>query len=418
MELGPWASLALWGDSAPSHKKDQVYLLSWRLLNGSCRKRFWIACFGKRQMCQCGCFGRHTLDTLFKVVAWSFRALLAGIYPAVDHDNQPFAHGTYRAALAGKPMKTQGAVITKIGDWQWMKAALNLKSWRGEGPSLRACWLCKAAKRGAIFCYDFSAGAAWRRHRLDNAAYMEEHHTEGSFLSPIFQIPGFRLEFCRPDWMHCCCLGIVRMCSGSVMFELFRQVGGTTNNHRRACGILVNMMKTASKAMHVSAPFDSLSLGMIRHSLQVKPSFNLKAAEGRYFLPVLHYMLTHMFDCTTRRQHLRLTCVKCLVDMYEEIKDENWRDDRSPMRLVELTRAHCIQYNALREGAEDELLWCLVPKHHLMFHVIESTRGNPKLEWCYGDEDCIGDCANLARSCNPLYIPSSLIEKYRRTFEL
>ena len=79
---GHWAGLGLWVDSAPSFKQDRVFLLTWRLLTGTVRSRYWLCCFfSKKEICQCGCFGRHTLDTIFAVAAWSMRALLAGQYP-------------------------------------------------------------------------------------------------------------------------------------------------------------------------------------------------------------------------------------------------------------------------------------------------------------------------------------------------
>lgn len=82
---GQWVPIGLWGDSAPSFKKDSVYLLTWKPLLGNIRKRYWIATFSKREICKCGCQGRHTLAGIFDAVAWSMRALLAGEHPAVDH---------------------------------------------------------------------------------------------------------------------------------------------------------------------------------------------------------------------------------------------------------------------------------------------------------------------------------------------
>ena len=146
---GYWAGIGLWGDSAVSFKKDSLFLLTWRLLTGTLRKRFWLVAFAKREICQCGCHGRHTLSTIFDIAAWSMRALIAGEYPKVDHLGRAFPPTSYRGKLASmSKLPMQAAVLAKAGDWAWFKQALNLKSWSGEGEFQRICWLCEGAKLG------------------------------------------------------------------------------------------------------------------------------------------------------------------------------------------------------------------------------------------------------------------------------
>ena len=191
---GYWAGIGLWGDSAVSFKNDSLYLLTWRLLTGTVRKRFWLVAFPKREICQCGCYGRHTLSTIFEVAAWSMRALLAGEYPKVDHEGNHVHPESYRGklALSGSPkLPLQAAVLAKSGDWAWFKQALNLKSWSGEGEFQRICWLCEGAKEGPCPCYDFGRTAAWRKTRVDDRRHWECEHASGGFISPIFAIPGF-----------------------------------------------------------------------------------------------------------------------------------------------------------------------------------------------------------------------------------
>ena len=66
-------------DSAPFSAKasGSVFLLTWRLLTGCHRKRFWILAVNKRRLCACGCFGRDTMDAAFQVLAWSCGDLLS-----------------------------------------------------------------------------------------------------------------------------------------------------------------------------------------------------------------------------------------------------------------------------------------------------------------------------------------------------
>ena len=199
---GYWAGIGLWGDSAVSFKKDSLFLLTWRLLTGTLRKRFWLVAFSKKEICQCGCHGRHTLSTIFDIAAWSMRALLAGEYPKVDHLGRVFPPTSYRGKLASmSKLPMQAAVLAKAGDWAWFKQALNLKSWSGEGEFQRICWLCEGAKLGPCPCYDFSRTAAWRKSRVDDKRHWELEHASGGFISPIFAIPGSSIAYCQPDFM-------------------------------------------------------------------------------------------------------------------------------------------------------------------------------------------------------------------------
>ena len=62
----------LWGDSGTFFTRDSVYLLLWSCLSGLDHPRRFICAFAKRQTCACGCFGRHTFDDIFKVIAWMY----------------------------------------------------------------------------------------------------------------------------------------------------------------------------------------------------------------------------------------------------------------------------------------------------------------------------------------------------------
>ena len=128
-----FACIGLWGDSAPFAKRQSLFLLLFTVISGVHRERFWVTALTNKCLCQCGCFGRCTFDLIFKVVAWSFRALAAGRYPMVDHEGNEFPQGSHRASLAGKALKVRAACLAKYGDWQWFKQVLGLQGWKGDG---------------------------------------------------------------------------------------------------------------------------------------------------------------------------------------------------------------------------------------------------------------------------------------------
>ena len=95
--MSSFLPIALWGDSAEFIHKDSLHLLMFTVMSGLCRRRFWICGFSKRQLCRCGCFGRHTYDSIWVVIAWMFRVLLSQRHPSKDHRNRPFPAGSARA---------------------------------------------------------------------------------------------------------------------------------------------------------------------------------------------------------------------------------------------------------------------------------------------------------------------------------
>ena len=108
-------------------------VLHFVVLTGIFRERFPMVAFTKKQICDCGCLGRCTFDWIFKIIAWSFEALLAKKFPAKDHNGDPFPKGSYRDRMKNKDLNIAGLCIGKFGDWAWFKQVLSLKGWRGEG---------------------------------------------------------------------------------------------------------------------------------------------------------------------------------------------------------------------------------------------------------------------------------------------
>ena len=70
----------------------------------------------------------------------------------------------------------------------------------------------------------------------------------------------------RIDWMHVVCLGILQYASGSMMWELFRSLGGTFKKPVVACGRSMSMIEVMSKELDVDQPLYDLSDTMFRKS--------------------------------------------------------------------------------------------------------------------------------------------------------
>ena len=411
---GDWLTLGLWGDTAPSTGRDQLMLLSFMVLCGAVRQRIWIGTMNKSKICQCGCQGRHTFSVLFELVAYSAKALLLGRFPVVDHEGLPFTD-PWRKARAGQPLGLHACFIAKYGDWAWLKQALDLRGWRGEGRMGKVCWMCPASLHNPdCYAYDFRAEAPWRSTTTTMVQFWEEVFEERRHISPIWSIPGFLTRYCIPDFMHVCCLGILQYLNGNCMWELFIDLGGTESRWKKACGALENMSRVAAKALGEKPPFNNLTIGMLIPT-DKRPKMKLKAAEGRYFVKVLEYILKNLVACDTEHQKLRLHCVSALVSVYAEIK--NWvSDGSSAARVADLGRRHLLLYRELHDTRASDRFWRIYPKHHIFAHTATRLRANPKLEWNYSDESEIGLGAAVAKTANQAWLETALIRRYRATF--
>ena len=399
---GFWMCLALWGDSAPHTKKDSLYLLTYRVLNGTRRRRVWIAALSKRSLCRCGCFGRHTFDGLFGVLAWSMKALASGVWPHRNHLNQPFSKDDWRSGWAKQDMRFRGAVIAKNGDWAWHKQTLGMRGWQER----HLCWLCTAT----LYDRDFTANGLRRLNARTMSAFLASAYSGTQYLSKLFTVPGFVLDYILPDFMHTVCLGVLQYLMGNVFWFCFRKLDGTFARHKEACTVLLSMLNLVAAELGLEKPLADLVVTMFRPAMNKKPRMRLKAAEGRALLPIMTTMLGRYFPNENEREEMQFQCCQAMCRVYYELR--NWGPS-SPTRLELAARHHLLLYVQLSDGEpEGSVLWHLYPKHHLFVHVARSQT-NPALLWNYADEDEIGRAVRQAKACNPKWLHTSLLERYR-----
>jgi hypothetical protein len=214
--------------------------------------------------------------------------------------------------------------------------------------------------------------------------------------------PRFAVDMVRPDWMHACCLGILQYLQGKGFYELFLELGGVPSNKMKAqaaCARIMGVLRTMAKKLNTEVPFNNLVVTMFKPE-QKAPKLKLKAAEGRYTLPILCEALRICFETVSSHAKLRLACVQALLGAYSEM--DNWVDGgHSSCKLAEYGRKHLILYGELVNSSLS-VEWLYYPKHHVFIHVCEGALDNPKKEWNYADESAIGDCARMAGHCHPL----------------
>ena len=230
---------------------------------------------------------------------------------------------------------------------------------------------------------------------LSQAEFLKMLLTTNMFVSFIWKIPGFRLDFIRPDWMHVVDLGIAPTCVGSVLWCCFKHLGGTIKNWKKACSMLYSLLKFAAEILGVDLPIQFLTIGMFRAQLSKKCSAKLKAAECRYIVPILLTMFDMHFKNEGEHEMQIFHCLDALNDCYVELN--RWVDGESGGKLAAHGRKHVLLFGELCKESTDYGYWQLQPKHHIFIHLVENSKTNPKKEWNYMDEDAIGHGARQAR---------------------
>jgi hypothetical protein len=317
-------------------------------------------------------------------------------------------------------MKTIGAFLQKRGDWSWYKQALGYCGWRPEGILKQCCYKCRANFTTLPFT-DPSLSALWRSTILTHEVYMQMCRLKGWFIPGLFDLPGFRAEYVSVDLMHTGDLGICLYLYGNVLWDLMVDLGGNASSPGKALGELMFLIRNASKAIgQQRPPFNKLTVGMLKQPGKA-PKLKIKAAESRYFLPVLLHILEHFVPCDTHHREMRLHCVRALNEMYKAMKVKPAEFDGK--LVATQARKHLIIYAdlgqlALQNAQHQEQGWVSYrwyPKHHMFnhFEMQVSESGSPSDNWCYADESEIGVCVKVAESCHPLTLHRLAIEKMR-----
>ena len=301
------------------------------------------------------------------------------------------------------------------GDWSWMKQVFGLRGWKDAAG---CCFKCMANKSTHPFT-DASLLAAWRATLFTTASFLQMAMANGHYIPSVFDWPGFVMEFFHPDFMHCVCLGIVQMILGNIYFELFQSLGGVMTQPQAQLGHLLCCIRLAAKNLGVQPPIHGLTFSMIKRDGK-SPKLRLKAAEGRYMVPITLRLLELFFPSATNHDNLRFECLSALNLVYLEMK--NWNPN-SPRTVATEGRRHVMLYAELSKEwlATNETRswfgWKYIPKHHLSIHCFEeqvARYGNPAESWNYFDESEIGDAVKLAESgLHPRTLRKALLQKYR-----
>ena len=417
------ALIGLWGDAAPFHNRDSVFLVLFNVISGSRAKRFPISCWSKRMSCNCGCSGRHTMDDIWRVCAWFMTAWLSGEHPSYRDDNTLFEDSIYigdkaRARRAKFPLRTKGLGAQLRADWRFHKQAFELTGWTPEGPLGRVCMKC-FANCSTIPHTDPSLEALWRFHMLTHQIFMQLQLADGKYISSIWNLPGLKTDHVTIDLMHTGCLGALLYTHGNVLWEIFEEVGGLTTRPGAALGDIIMMIKSASKAVGQTRPhINKITLPMIRDGAKT-PELKVKAAESRYMLKCIRHILENYMPMDSPHQQRRYQCVKTIDELYRmmalPVGEFKGMEAAKLVRRFLILNADLGNESLERRVHLDSgmLFWRWMPKFHLFSHFEQqiAVSGNPSRHWCYMDESLIGDVVNICEACHPSTLHRLVLQK-------
>lgn len=388
---GSMLPLGLHGDGVPVQGRlNQSTLDFWTVnLPGSPKfktLRIPICCLDTRMIAW------ETIDSICKVLLWSFQCLGEGKFPTARHDGSPWLKSDKNRQLwGGSSMPGKAAIVQIRSDWDWNCKYFHAGQWNEKAGM---CWLCSAQPstwRSIATC-----SAAEREGKsLDKAAYLAFLADREKEVNPLFNLPNVSNKTLVPDWMHVCDEGIGALAAGQILKELLPAHEGNTQEER--CYSLWQHIQElyTTQAWPREKRLRKLTVKDIVKPKKV-PELDGKAHEVRHFCPLLESLCKAKgFHEGTLHQRAVYKVAKYCSQMYKSLEEANLN------QLVKSGRKFISQYMALEEEATyiepETRLWRCKPKCHYLAHLLDKVAqgSHPKDSWNYRDETFAGEIQTL-----------------------
>lgn len=428
----------LWvhGDGAEYQNHDSLHIVSFSSMLGvGCTKdrKLYLASWSKEctAMQRHGYHGEDTWrDGLWPILVWSFKACYEGTWPALDHRGHPFPPGSARAECAGQPLcsgRWRFFVLGFLGDLDYFSKDLDLPMHNSHRP----CWFCDADCADNPW-NDFRPGARWQSGRS-----VQDVLQNPRSLHPVWKIPGLHEMCTMLDVLHVVDQGVASHVIGNVLHTIiYEQLCAgrprqRTHTPQEALGKLWVQMQEVHKRDQLVHRIHNLKLSMFMADPRAPhASFpclsSVKAADTRS-LAFVAYEMCKVYATEEEWTKHRLLCTKRLCEFYSYLKthtDQVHFPRDVAEKLHECTKALLAHYSwlAADANARGKLLWSVVPKMHMMWHMSKQAQYvHLRCTWTYMDEDFMNVICTIARSSSSvgaLHVPSAVALKYRAAMQL
>ena len=374
-------------------------------------RNFLIFCI--HQILQSPRAGHHTLDVVFRKMAWSFKWLWLGKWPTHDWDGHPLSYSKAGTDLAGGYF---ACVWALPGDLDYWRGDLNLPNSTSNDP----CAICPCNSSDLPW-FDFTVSALWPGKMYDIATWV----ASGWNRCLLFTIPGVTVHSLHPDWMHAKHLGTDKVLLGSVLYALLHFVLTAGDLEARLTTIWGEIQEVYRRDA-VANRFGNLKMTMFTSRASTK--LKGKAMEVCCLVPVLHKVWLRFYNRQLevhRKIELVLRTSAHLDAILEEHAAEFVLPEEAAADFKSTGHVHLSMFYELKAHFANESgsLFQLTQKGHYVMHCcLRGDEMNPRRVWCYSGEDFMGKCRDLAASSsrgNVLWqVSQKMVKKYLRALDL
>ena len=412
--------LGLHGDDAGAHAEDNVTVLTWGSVavdRPTWDTRLCFAMIRKSELVT-----GITFERLLSILAWSFRALARGAFPAEDDQGRAFGpeFHPWRAKLANTPLCPEGQRglwVEMRGDWKFLREALHLTRHYSSGAE--CCHLCLASKTPGAQCsyLDFARSAVVRTTRVP-----DECPGGVAKTSPLPRgLPFFSIHRVFFDIMHTVDLGIYQVAVPSALAELTRRkpygfpgrllehrVKGASAQYRAWC-----------EAKHVRARTRRITEAWVKVRAGNKcPRISQKHCKAAALRRMVQWLALICQDALANDNSLHAQRRAALFASFWHadvlMRQAGRHMSAASAQELAATVEDALQlYKALSLEAGGGL-WPLLPKHHALTHIAFDSAGtNPRRVHCYSDEDMVGKLKAIYIKCDARTAGHRALQRYQ-----
>ena len=259
--------------------------------------------------------------------------------------------------------------------------------------------------------------SSWLKH-VDVHRAHEKRPKHRKIIHPLFRPRsanglGLHISSAMKDVLHISCLGVALHANGNTLFYLvFSDFFGSVAEKNMA--VVWKLIQEEYRKQSVSNQFHCIEISSSCSALSPMSDYPImsgKGAENRCLVPVLLEIVRNHMREDIQEDRIIFKMLKCLTAFYD-ILNEGSDDGNYPFvlpkavhaRLTKAVDEFLLFYSLLSQLAVDSspprLAWKKVSKHHMMVHLAsEAAQLNPRLSWCYANEDYVGRVSRIAHAC-------------------
>ena len=364
-----------------------------------------------------------TMDTIGKVLAWSFKAWFAGLHPFTDAFGHPLLQD--RLAKAGQRICQNGmrCIIWALpADCEHNSVEYGLPNYNSNSPCMR----CKCNRSDTPW-NDFNHNADWRSKPYTK----QEVHDEPMTSHWVLSIPGVNHWTFAYDFMHCADLGFSSASVANVFYDVvYKHLPGRKRSEKIAQ--LLDLVHQAYDDLGITeGRISKLALSHFcdadaphQHYPDLMHSAT-KAKQTAYLVPVCLKLCEKFNDgsdyCMWRHKCLKHLCNLCKISEEADLffTHEEFRQyDSNVHKFLQYYNKLSYHSYSLDNARVGHFQWGQIPKMHFLCHISEDAQFlNPRAVWAYPGEHLVGNATKLAAAClaglQPYQVPNTICKKYQ-----